>query len=74
MRSHQKAIAAQKGGLFTDEMTPIDMHREVPESGTQVNWISAWCSVNLDEGPRHNPRSPRETAPCVRGQGQRDGG
>ncbi len=49
--SHQKAIAAQKGGLFADEMTTIDIVEKFPHLGTEELDIRT-RSVNLDEGPR----------------------
>ncbi len=36
LASHQKAIAAQKAGEFKDEITPIDVGREVPEPGDRT--------------------------------------
>jgi acetyl-CoA acyltransferase len=49
--SHQKAIAAQKAGLYADEMTPIDILEKFPHLGTQQLDIRT-RSVSLDEGPR----------------------
>ena len=49
--SHQKAISAQKAGLFADEMTPIDIVEKFPSQGTSALDIRS-RSVNLDEGPR----------------------
>jgi len=49
--SHQKAIAAQKAGLFADEMTTIDILEKFPRLGTQELDVRT-RSVSLDEGPR----------------------
>ncbi len=49
--SHQKAIAAQKAGLFADEMTTIDIVEKFPHLGTSELDIRK-RSVSLDEGPR----------------------
>ena len=49
--SHQKAIAAQKAGLFADEMTPIDILEKFPHLGTRDLDVRT-RSVSLDEGPR----------------------
>ncbi len=49
--SHQKAIAAQKAGLFADEMTPIEILEKFPHLGTQELDVRT-RSVSLDEGPR----------------------
>lgn len=49
--SHQKAIAAQKAGLFADEMTTIDIRERFPHLGTQELDVRT-RSVSLDEGPR----------------------
>jgi len=49
--SHQKAIAAQKAGLFADEMTTIDILEKFPHLGTQELDVRN-RSVSLDEGPR----------------------
>ncbi|HVE88872.1 MAG TPA: acetyl-CoA C-acyltransferase, partial [Burkholderiaceae bacterium] len=49
--SHQKAIAAQKAGLFAGEMTTIDIAEKFPHLGTTDLDIRK-RSVNLDEGPR----------------------
>ena len=48
--SHQKAIAAQKAGLFADEMTPITSSRSSLAGSVELDVRSR--SVNLDEGPR----------------------
>ena len=49
--SHQKAIAAQKSGLFAGEMTPIEIVEKFPQLGTPQLDIRT-RSVQLDEGPR----------------------
>jgi acetyl-CoA acyltransferase len=49
--SHQKAIAAQKAGLFAGEMTTIDIVEKFPQLGTTDLDIRK-RPVSLDEGPR----------------------
>src|SRR5688500_3283705 len=49
--SHQRAIAAQKAGLFADEMTPIVIVEKFPRLGTRELDVRT-RSVSLDEGPR----------------------
>ncbi len=51
LRSHQRALAAQKSGEFTDEMLPVDIVYRQPnlDSGEIVETHK---TVNLDEGPR----------------------
>lgn len=51
LRSHQRALAAQKAGEFTDEMLPVDIVRRVPDlqSGDVQE---THRTVALDEGPR----------------------
>lgn len=49
--SHQKAIAAQKAGLFADEMTKVEIVEKFPHLGTRELEVRS-RSVNLDEGPR----------------------
>ena len=49
--SHQKAIAAQKAGLFADEMTTIEILEKFPRLGTRELDVRT-RSVSLDEGPR----------------------
>ena len=51
LSSHQKAIAAQKAGWFTDETTPIDVADKFPKLGTEQLDIRT-KQVALDEGPR----------------------
>src|SRR5690606_19571406 len=51
LRSHQRALAAQKAGEFTDEMLPIDVVRRTPDLDTgKVQ--AQHHTVSLDEGPR----------------------
>ena len=54
--SHQKAIAAQKAGLFAGEMTTIDIVEKFPrvvvETAGTTELEVRKRSVNLDEGPR----------------------
>ena len=49
--SHQRAIAAQKAGLFADEMTAIEIVEKFPRLGTRELDVRT-RSVSLDEGPR----------------------
>jgi acetyl-CoA acyltransferase len=51
LESHLRALKAQKGGEFTDEMTPIDVVDRFPDlaSGGQGTKTR---TVSLDEGPR----------------------
>ena len=49
--SHQRAIAAQKAGLFADEMTTIDILEKFPLLGTRELDVRT-RAVSLDEGPR----------------------
>ncbi len=48
LRSHQRAVAAQRGGVFEAELVPV----EVPQRKAASHWISQ------DEGPR--PEASRE--------------
>jgi acetyl-CoA acyltransferase len=51
LASHQKAIAAQQAGEFSDEITPVEVVSRTPDLASgEVNLKSR--SVNLDEGPR----------------------
>jgi len=51
LQSHQRALAAQAAGEFTNEMTPIDVIDRFPNLATgEVG--SKTRSVSLDEGPR----------------------
>src|SRR5690606_1937998 len=51
LRSHQRALAAQKAGEFTDEMLPVEIGRRVPDLATgEVR--EPRHTVSLDEGPR----------------------
>jgi acetyl-CoA acyltransferase len=49
--SHMKAIAAQKAGEFTDEITPIDVVEKFPDLASRDLAVST-KKVALDEGPR----------------------
>ena len=51
VESHQKAIAAQKAGEFTDEMTPIEVVEKIPDLAKHELAIKT-RTVSLDEGPR----------------------
>ncbi len=51
VESHQKAIAAQKAGEFTDEMTPIEVVEKVPDLALHEIAVKT-RTVSLDEGPR----------------------
>jgi acetyl-CoA acyltransferase len=51
LASHQKAIAAQQAGEFTDEMTPFEIIERFPNLGTGEIDIKT-RTVSLDEGPR----------------------
>jgi len=50
-RSHMKAIAAQKAGEFTDEITPIDVVEKFPDLASREVAVTT-KKVALDEGPR----------------------
>ncbi|NYT58668.1 acetyl-CoA C-acyltransferase [Alcaligenaceae bacterium] len=51
LQSHQRALAAQQAGEFTDEILPIDVVRRTPNLHTgKVN--EQHTTVALDEGPR----------------------
>ncbi|UYO93912.1 acetyl-CoA C-acyltransferase [Pollutimonas sp. M17] len=61
LRSHQRALAAQKAGEFADEILPIDVVRRKPDlqaSGGVLDGsadddvIVSHKTVSLDEGPR----------------------
>jgi acetyl-CoA acyltransferase len=51
VESHRKAIAAQKAGEFSDEMTPIEVVEKFPNLGSYELDIKT-RTVSLDEGPR----------------------
>jgi acetyl-CoA acyltransferase len=51
MESHQKAIAAQQAGEFTDEMTPVEVVEKVPDLAKHELAVKT-RTVSLDEGPR----------------------
>lgn len=51
LASHQKAIAAQQAGEFSDEITPIEVVEKFPDLATgQVSVKTR--TISLDEGPR----------------------
>jgi acetyl-CoA acyltransferase len=50
-QSHMKAIAAQKAGEFTDEITPFEVVEKLPDLSTRELAV-ATKKVALDEGPR----------------------
>ena len=50
-QSHMKAIAAQKAGEFTDEITPIEVVEKFPDLSSREIAV-ATKQVALDEGPR----------------------
>jgi acetyl-CoA acyltransferase len=49
--SHMKAIAAQKAGEFSDEITPIEVVEKFPDLSTREVAVKT-KKVALDEGPR----------------------
>jgi acetyl-CoA acyltransferase len=49
--SHTKAIAAQKAGEFTDEITPIEVVEKFPDLASREVAVTT-KKVPLDEGPR----------------------
>jgi acetyl-CoA acyltransferase len=49
--SHMKAIAAQKAGEFTDEITPIEVVEKFPDLASREVAVTT-KKVLLDEGPR----------------------
>ena len=51
VESHRKAIAAQKAGEFSDEMTTIEVVEKFPDLGRHELDIRT-RTVSLDEGPR----------------------
>jgi acetyl-CoA acyltransferase len=51
VESHQKAIAAQNAGEFSDEMTPIEVIEKFPNLASHELEVKT-RSVALDEGPR----------------------
>jgi acetyl-CoA acyltransferase len=50
-QSHMKAIAAQKAGEFTDEITPIEVVEKFPDLASREVAVKT-KKVALDEGPR----------------------
>ena len=51
LASHQKALAAQAAGEFTDEITPVDITERTPDLVTG-EIATRTRTVRLDEGPR----------------------
>ncbi|MDX3907835.1 MAG: acetyl-CoA C-acyltransferase [Pigmentiphaga sp.] len=51
LASHQKALAAQQAGEFTDEIAPIDVVTHFPDLEAQ-QVATRKRAVSLDEGPR----------------------
>jgi len=51
LASHQKAIAAQQAGGFTDEITPVEVSERRPDLMTGEVSVTT-RTVNLDEGAR----------------------
>ncbi|WP_442594829.1 acetyl-CoA C-acyltransferase [Parapusillimonas sp. JC17] len=55
LRSHERALAAQRSGEFADEILPIEVVRRAPELGREAdagNIREQRFTVELDEGPR----------------------
>ena len=55
LRSHERALAAQRSGEFSDEILPIEVVRRAPELGREAdagNIREQRFTVELDEGPR----------------------
>ncbi len=51
LRSHQRALAAQQSGEFSNEILPIDIVRRTPDLDTGEPRVQH-KTVSLDEGPR----------------------
>ena len=51
LASHQKAIAAQLAGEFSDEICPVEVTERIPDLATGEITLKT-RTVNLDEGPR----------------------
>jgi acetyl-CoA acyltransferase len=51
LQSHQRALAAQQAGEFTDEITPIEVTERTPDLDSGEAIIKT-RTVKLDEGPR----------------------
>lgn len=51
LRSHQRALAAQKAGEFADEMLPLDIVQRRPDLASG-EVVEVRRRVELDEGPR----------------------
>ncbi|MCB1874840.1 MAG: acetyl-CoA C-acyltransferase, partial [Chromatiales bacterium] len=51
LQSHRRALHAQQGGAFDEEILPLETRSTVPDlAGGQVRLIKRW--VTADEGPR----------------------
>jgi acetyl-CoA acyltransferase len=50
LQSHQRAIAAQTSGKFTDEIAPVPVHFTTPKGGTKLETVEV--VFQWDEGPR----------------------
>jgi acetyl-CoA acyltransferase len=51
LASHQKALAAQKAGMFADEIAPFEVSEHLPDLASGQTRI-ATRTLSLDEGPR----------------------
>jgi acetyl-CoA acyltransferase len=51
LKSHQKALAAQKAGAFRDEIAPFDVTEHLPDLATGQTRLEK-RTLSLDEGPR----------------------
>jgi len=51
LRSHQRAIAAIKSGIFIDEIVPLKVGRKVLSNGKIASNETTFC---IDEGPRED--------------------
>jgi acetyl-CoA acyltransferase len=52
LRSHEKALAAQRAGEFADEILPIEVVRRTPDLSGSGEVCVRRHTVELDEGPR----------------------
>ena len=50
LASHQKALAAQQAGAFSDEIVPVTVTTSTPNGGTKPKTVTA--EFRTDEGPR----------------------
>ncbi len=72
LESHQKAIAAQKAGEFTDEMTPIEVVEKFPDlASDELAVEDPHGEPRRRPARRHLARGAGQAAPGVRRQGQR---